>query len=85
MDYKIPLVWDFFSKTEAGSKGFPLKERKYILSLTCHGLTYKKQKVYLRRLNSRIVFALTFGGLPGGLVVKNLPANSGDMNLIPNL
>ena len=46
---------------------------------------FKKQKVYLRRLNSRIFSALTFGGFPGGLVVKNLPANSGDTNLTPNL
>ena len=45
----------------------------------------KNQKVYLRRLNSRILSALTFGGFPGGLMVKNLPANSGDTNLIPNL
>ena len=25
----------------------------------------------------------TFGGLPGGTVVKNPPANAGDMGLIP--
>ena len=48
-------------------------------------LNYTNLEILLYPFSSRLALKLPFADFPGGAVVKNLPANAGDMGLSPGL
>ena len=48
------------------------------------GIRFKIQTIFEKNIKNLVIFKVEFWGLPGGSVVKNLPANAGDVSSIPD-